>query len=582
MNKSILHYSLVVFMGGILLCCFCQKKSEEGKFFAKVGWKVISQESFDGFKKMKRLYPSSLHDNVYPGRRSNASQCVETEAIYRKAKSQVADEIKKSIDWKWKEKFYTAQMYLIDVLDRNWGFLDNKVEKYYNDHKEEYKKVIKVSIVKDSTEKGSTSSDSTVSDSTKKAATKDSVIYRPVNAVRAEIARKLFLAENPPTAEFFNSNADTTDSGKVVIDTAKVEDQWTRKIRRNLPEFFMKKFYKKRYGHEYPDSLNEIFGEGKIITPEDRDMILYWIPKRNRKDYNDPEKQKYLIGWLLKWKLFHEEATNTGFAENKDVKEVYDWAWKYEVAVGYINGPVVEKNLENMDIDTSMCVYEHWDRTGRPDVFPDSAALANIIQSNITSKKQVAVDKAVYNLREKADITFLQSDFVDEKNSDPDKLAAEADSLYGAGESKEAEKKYKKLVDNFPFTPRGLNALVELAKILTEKEKYHDAIKNYRRYLLFSSNTEKRCNIFFMIGFVYGEYLNKPVLAEASYKWILKNTPECELSDDAEFMCLHLDEPMIGVDELQAEATRQGRKIDDSAEPVSEVEVKKGDKASEG
>ena len=73
-----------------------------------------------------------------------------------------------------------------------------------------------------------------------------------------------------------------------------------------------------------------------------------------------------------------------------------------------------------------------------------------------------------------------------------------------------------------------------------------------------------------MIGFVYSEYLSKPELAEANYKWILKNTPECELADDAEFMCLHLGEPMIGVDELQAEAKRQGRKPEE-AEPVSEV-----------
>ena len=78
-----------------------------------------------------------------------------------------------------------------------------------------------------------------------------------------------------------------------------------------------------------------------------------------------------------------------------------------------------------------------------------------------------------------------------------------------------------------------------------------------------------------MIGFVYSEYLSKPELAEANYKWILKNTPECELADDAEFMCLHLAEPMIGVDELQAEAKRQGRKPEE-AEPVSEVKEEAG------
>jgi hypothetical protein len=112
-----------------------------------------------------------------------------------------------------------------------------------------------------------------------------------------------------------------------------------------------------------------------------------------------------------------------------------------------------------------------------------------------------------------------------------------------------------------------------MSKILTEKELYWEAITNYRRFLLLSDNYEKRCNIFFMIGFVFGEYLSKPELAEASYKWILKNTPDCELSDDAEFMCLHLDEPMIGVEELRAEAKRQGREVEEEpADDATETE----------
>jgi hypothetical protein len=65
-----------------------------------------------------------------------------------------------------------------------------------------------------------------------------------------------------------------------------------------------------------------------------------------------------------------------------------------------------------------------------------------------------------------------------------------------------------------------------------------------------------------MIGFIYDEYQNKSDLAEANYKWVLKNTPDCELSDDAEFMTLHLGEPMNSVEELRAEARRQGRKVD--------------------
>jgi hypothetical protein len=65
-----------------------------------------------------------------------------------------------------------------------------------------------------------------------------------------------------------------------------------------------------------------------------------------------------------------------------------------------------------------------------------------------------------------------------------------------------------------------------------------------------------------MIGFIYDEHLNKPEKAEQNYKWILHNARDCELADDAEFMVLHLDEPMSSVEELRAEALRQGRKIE--------------------
>ena len=54
-------------------------------------------------------------------------------------------------------------------------------------------------------------------------------------------------------------------------------------------------------------------------------------------------------------------------------------------------------------------------------------------------------------------------------------------------------------------------------------------------------------------------------MAEVNYKWVLKNAPDCELTDDAEFMMLHLGEQMASVDELQAEVKRQGKKVEAGA-----------------
>ena len=66
----------------------------------------------------------------------------------------------------------------------------------------------------------------------------------------------------------------------------------------------------------------------------------------------------------------------------------------------------------------------------------------------------------------------------------------------------------------------------------------------------------------FMIGFIYDEYCNKPEMAEANYRRVLKNAPGCELADDAEFMMLHLGEQMASVNKLQAEVKRQGKKVE--------------------
>ena len=140
MNKKKFLCSGIIVLVISLLCCFCSKKKDETEAFAKVGRKVISQESFDAFKRMKRFYPADLSHLVYPGERSFVTLCVEAEAIYPKARSSRA-KVKNSSDWKWKQRFFVAQMYLFEVLDKNLGFPDSKIEAYYNENKETFKKV---------------------------------------------------------------------------------------------------------------------------------------------------------------------------------------------------------------------------------------------------------------------------------------------------------------------------------------------------------------------------------------------------------------------------------------------------------
>jgi tetratricopeptide (TPR) repeat protein len=179
------------------------------------------------------------------------------------------------------------------------------------------------------------------------------------------------------------------------------------------------------------------------------------------------------------------------------------------------------------------------------------------------------INKQIFDLRNKKHIVMLQRDYKDDMDGSPAVLSVHADSLRDTGRTDEAEAAYKTLSTSFAFTPEGIRACVELAKIQTEKQQYAQAIKNYRDYLVLSNDKSKRCNTFFMIGFIYDEYLNRPEDAAVNYRWVLKNTPDCELSDDAEFMSLHLGEAMNSVEELRAEAMRQGKKVDTSSMPES-------------
>jgi hypothetical protein len=76
------------------------------------------------------------------------------------------------------------------------------------------------------------------------------------------------------------------------------------------------------------------------------------------------------------------------------------------------------------------------------------------------------------------------------------------------------------------------------------------------------TDPENLCNSYFLTGLAYDEYLKNNSLAEANYKWVLRNAPTCALASDAEFMIQHLGEPMTSIEEIQGQSMRQGRDVD--------------------
>jgi hypothetical protein len=544
----------VLFVIVIALGLGCQKKAEKVKDLVKVGTRVFTQADLDGYAFITRAYPHEL-TSVFPGERRQITAMVEIEALYRRIPwgfSRIS--LSNSPDWQWKQRYFPAQMYAMDVLSRNMGFMQEDIDRYYEANKDSFKVTIKVPASKDTTKKDP---------ATGAPVTKDSITYKPVIQVRDNIIKTLFSSKFKPDADWLKKTF--KDS---LPDSTTVNNQWYGYVKNNGQDFFLKLYYQDIYGQKMPDSLKDWFGEGKTITPKDMDVIMNWVPDARRANYKTPQGQKDLAMWLLRWKVFSEQGKRIGFTAGKRMASAREWAWKIEVVMNYVKKSLIPHAEEMTKIDTSLCAYSYWDERNAVIQPPDTAGLNQEIKRQYEKEMYRMVDSLVYTARKQVGVVFMQNDWRDEKDKNPADLLRKADSLRDTGNVDEAERLYRTLTTDFAFSQAANKAFNELAKIQTEKQMYREAITNYRTSMVSGKDPERLCNTFFMIGFIYDEYLNQSAMAEVNYKWILKNTPQCELADDAEFMCLHLDEPMIRIEELRAEALRQGRKVDD--EPVAE------------
>jgi len=516
----------------VIISC---SKTDVKDAVVRIGKTTITKTQYDAFDKITKLYPTEPGE-FYPGFRAIATQLVETELIYNNAPAAFRDSLKKSADWKLKQQYYPAQMFLMDFLSPNLGIPEAEIASYYAANKESFK----VTVTNDSTKK-------------------DSTYYNTLETVKGQIIDTLFLAKNQPDSTFLSR----FDS---LADQKYKNEQWLQNVRQTLPAFFMKKIYAEVQGKAYPDSISEVFGEGKYITKPELDVILGWIPESRRSIYEAPERQRELIEWLVKWKLFSAYALNQKLLDIKTHKITMDWAWKTNVVYAYVNTVLAPATASSITIDSAMVKYAYFDDNGYTTLAKDDNGFSSRILAEKNTQIQLGIERTIMSYRKEVPVTFLQSDVSDVKSQNTDSLFTVGETLRDSGKADDARNIFLTLTKEFASTKAGLNAFVELAKLQTEQQLYSQAITNYRRFLLDGGEADKRCNTFFMIGFIYDEYLDKPVNAEANYKWVLKNAPDCELADDAEFMMLHLSEPMSSVEELRDEATRQGRKVDASDE----------------
>jgi len=567
---------LTVSLCGLALCG--KKKDESAQALVRVGGHTYTRGEFGDYSSMAAYFPLR-NPQVFPAFRKGVTAMFETDLLYAKAPGAVRRRAgRQSADWKWLVRYYQGQLYMSNILRRNLGFSDKEIEAYYQAHKEDsFKTVVKVPVAPPKADSAAASADSTApaiakADTAKAApAMRDSVAYRSLAEVRERIIKQLFLAAYPPdtsyTHQFF---------GDSIPDSSIVREQWYKRmsnyIRQRDQDFFLNRYYRQYYGADLPDSAHLWLGDGKVVTPADVALVTGWLPESERPRFESERGQNELGRWVPRWKIYARKAQETGYARTREVRKSIVWAWKYHVMNRYLDGVLLPKLRAGVTIDTALCTFSCWDDRNAVTIPPDSAALAQEIQAKLNRAVGIRLDSVICAIRTRKGVTFLQSDFRDDKDQPPNVILARADSLRDTGNTSQAEQEYRKLTTDYPFTTEGAASFSEIAKLLTERQSYRDAIRNYRLQLFHTTDSSRMCNTYFMIGFIYDEYLNMPELAEVNYKWVLKNMPGCELADDAEFMMLHLDEPMIRIEDLRAEALRQGRKvIYDDEEPLDSI-----------
>jgi tetratricopeptide (TPR) repeat protein len=520
-------------LGLPLMLCLCYHGAVKNDRLAYVGSTLVTQQDADAFGTASRYYPTPAQQFSI-STRPTVSGLIETQAIYNRERGTIgALKLEHSLGWKWKERYYTSVLFAQSILQMNYGFTDAELLNYYKNHSPEFA----TTPPPDSTGK-------------KKAA-----FLKPFDEVKPMVAEKMFKAKYPPDSEF-----------RVTFplkDTAALERQWLKYAHEEgCPFVFQRMYYREKYGRSLPDSLKDFCGPGKIISQDDVDLILSWLPADRRDAYkNNPLELKNLALWLVRWKLFSDKAQELGFSAKPTVRNVIDWALRYELAQNFITESIAPQARRGVTIDTAMARYSFLDESDSP-VASDTARFNSHLTRLLDREVNVKFDSLIYELRRAAHVRFIKNDWKDELVNDPARLLRRADSLRDTGNVADAQNAYRTLVENFFFSKEGRKAILELAKMKTEQQLYSDAIKDYRRALVVDADPGKVCNTMFMIGFIYDEYLNKPDMAEVNYKWVLKNAPDCELIDDAEFMMLHLGEQMASVDELQAEVKRQGKKVE--------------------
>ncbi|MBN1128170.1 MAG: hypothetical protein JXA71_04255 [Chitinispirillaceae bacterium] len=511
---------LLAAAGAMVLLCLCGKRTQEGAL-ARIGASAISQNDVNAFGVVTRFL-SGFHDESGLHGRNPVDALILVQSIFQHVgRTGETREFEKSRELQWRKASFISHLYSREALQKNLGQSEEAIRSYYHAHENDFVKTERHDSM------GVLCTTRTIP---------------PFDSVHALAAEKLFFSTYQP------------DSGSPSLYHRKTFRHFRE---RGYREHFLKKFYADKFGAPLPDSVETLVGPDGILDSADIALFRSWF-RDGSFSWLDTNPQA-LITMGIRFRLFAEKAEKSGFLGRDDVCLLLSWAWRLEVARRHIITALIPVARQQARLDTSMVRFSYWDERGNPGEPVDSQQFAGHRSRLDSESVFIALDSLLYGFRSRAGVVFLQSEWMDKKTLPPAVFLRKADSLRDAGNPLFAEEFYGILINEYPGTPQGMVALVEQAKLQTEDKKYAAAIRNYRRFLLFGNREKNNSAIMFTIGYIYDQYLNQPEMAEIHFRWVLKHAPESGVAGDAEVMLQHLGEPMPGVDELRAEAVRQGR-----------------------
>jgi hypothetical protein len=368
-----------------------------------------------------------------------------------------------------------------------------------------------------------------------------------VNKARISIIKTLFLEKFPPTAEFATLFQGQSQN--------EIEKKWFEQTVGDRSAFFRDMLYKKKYGTNFPreNTKDELVGSGKLISDTELNIVMGWIAK------GQSVSENLVAAKMVSWLLFAEEAKATGYIKAEGYKTLKEQFERFEIVRYFVNEVLGDKIENDWKPNEEFVKLTIADKNKIPSLNIEQEEIVTFSDSLEMVMHEAKILEYIHQKRAKVDVLFLQRDYIDMFEKTSAQLKHEADSLSANQNTERAKRIYRDLSEWFLYSDEGKEAFLEAAKLQSDEKEYTNAINSYRRYLLYSNDDSEHCRVFFMIGYIYAEYLEKYPFATMNYRWILQNQPDCNLVSDAEFMYLHLGEPMTDVEELRQEAIRQGK-----------------------